>query len=487
MTRSLRTLSLLVAGLGLAACGGSSDPAPPALSATRGAITATSAGSLTVNGVSLSTAGATVRVDGQATPAEWLKKGMVVTARGRFDDRGGEATEIELRHGLEGRVDDKGTDFVVVGGQRVHVDDSTEFGEDNPLRLGSISVGDAIAVSGVPDDGGGLRASRIDDSPRQGGAAADDDDFDIHGFVSNVQAGSFELRISPDASGRYVVNVAGVTLPAGFGNGAFVEVHALVPPVPGTAPVIGVIAASSIELEDRFDEADVETEVEGIVTSGAAASFVIDGVTVVTDGATIWVLGLPADLVPGVKVEAEGHLDASGVLHAGKVSFRPGVRISARLQDVVFDPTTGGSATILGVPVQLPSFARYDVTPANDVRVEVRGNPKASGTGIVAQRVSAYSSGGGERVEIRAVVTAKANPAAGPTFDVLGLEIVTNVVADTIPDTAFRNVNDAPMAAADFLAAVEPGRTVVNARAASPADVTGGVFLAEELDLEGND
>jgi hypothetical protein len=48
-----------------------------------------------------------------------------------------------------------------------------------------------------------VRASRVDDSPRQGGSASDDHDFDLQGFVSNIVTGtSFELRITPDAAER---------------------------------------------------------------------------------------------------------------------------------------------------------------------------------------------------------------------------------------------------------------------------------------------
>lgn len=479
MSRTTRILSLLTA-LATAACGGSgtdSPPGPTPLGTTRGAITATSPGAVTVNGVALSTSGAAVRIDGQAASADGLRKGMVVTVRGGFDDRGGEAAEIEAEHAIEGQVDDKGTDFVVVGGARVHVDDSTEFGEDNPARLGSVAVGDAVAVSGVPDDKGGLRASRIDDSPRQGGSTSDDDDLDVKGFVSNVLAGSFELRLSPDAAEHWIVTVAGVTLPAGFGNGAFVEVHTLAAPAAGTPPVLGTITASAVELEDRFDEADVETEIEGIVTSGDASSFMIDGVTVVTDAATVWRLGLPADLVRGVKVEAEGHLDPAGVLHAHKVSFRPGVRITA-----VIENYAGTSMTLLGVPVQLPSFADVDpsLTLANGLEVEVRGNPSADGAGVVALRVE-QPSGNAERVFVRAIATWKhdGTPTA-PAFTVLGFDVST-------AGATFRGLADEVLTPQAFFAAVEPGRTVLKIRAATAADVSGTAFAAEELELEGDE
>jgi hypothetical protein len=488
------TSSAVALAAALAACtGGGNGPSPQtggSSAAIRGAITAVSSSSLTVNGVVLDTSGAAVRIDGAGADTSSLHEGMVVTVRGKLQGRSGEATEIDFEHGIEGQVDDKGVDVVSVGGQRIHVDDSTEFGD--PDRLASISVGSVIAVSGVPDDRGGLRASRIDRSPRATDAdPANDDDLDAKGFVSGYVPGTgFQLRISPDAASYWAVTVSGVTLPAGFGDGAYVEAHALQPPTPpgegAPAGLLGTIAASAIEVEDRFGEAEVE--VEGIVSSGDSAAFVVDGVEVMTDAATAWQLGAPADLVPGVEVEAEG-LIQDGMLHATKVSFRPGVRISAALQDVVWDPSTStGTATILGVPVQLPSFAEYDVAPANGARVEVRGNPNAAGNGIVASRVKPYSSGGNDRVEVRAVVTAKASAAAGPTFDVLGLTLVTNTVStDDVPDTELHDAAGAPLTAAQLDAAVEAGHTVVNARAASAADLVGTQLLVEQVELEGTD
>lgn len=478
MTRGTQILPVLSLAALVAACGGADAPASARV--TRGAVTSRSADTITVNGVALATAGAAVRADGKAAAPSAIEAGMVVTARGAFDDRAGAATEIEIEHGLEGRVDDKGTDFVVVGGQRVHVDDSTRFGGGHPSRLASVSVGDAVAVSGVPDDRGGLRASRVDASARQGGAAEDDDDLDVKGYVSHAAAGAFWLHLSPDAEAHWEVDASGVALPAGFANGARVEVHTLAAPGAGSGLVLGTLVASAVELEDRFGgvEAEDEVEVEGIVTSGDAGSFVIDGVTVTTDGATRWELGAPADLVAGAKVEAEGHLDAAGVLHATKVSFRSGARITASVES--FD---GVSMTLLGVPVQIPSFVRLDagVALANGLRVEVRGNPGVDGSGVVATRIGLASGGNADRVFVRAVATARSNAdASAPTFTVLGFTV-------TSAGAGFRGLVDETLTAQAFYSAVEPGRTVIKVRAASAADVSGTAFAAEELELEGNE
>lgn len=485
-----RTSILLLAAVALAACGGgSSSSTPPGNTATgareaRGAITARDASSITVNGAKLSLQGATVREDRQVVGEDRLQKGMVVTVKGGFDDRTGTAAEVEIEHGIEGRVDDKGTDFIRVGGQVVRVDDTTEFGEDNPARLGSIVPGSTVvAVSGVPDDKGGLRASRIDDSRRNGGAASDDDDLDLKGFVSALSGSSFQLRLSPDSVAYWIVDASGISLPAGLANGAFVEVHTLSAPLAGTAPVLGTLVASAIEIEDRFGETEVE--VEGIVTSGSSARFVVDGQTVVTDGSTRWELGAPADLVPGVKVEAEGQLDAEGLLHAEKVSFRPGARLTAVIDAVAAD---GTSITMVGLRVQTPSFMDNDFGAlVVGARVEVRGNPSADGTGLVATRVTSPGGGNASRVFVRAVVTEKAN-AGSPTFTVMGFTVTT--AGATFRLSSGTSGVDGPAVSADqFYAAVEAGHTVIKVRAASAADVSvaNHTIAAEELEIEGND
>jgi hypothetical protein len=473
MTR-ITTILVALAALSLAACGGgspsSSAGAPKAI--TIGAITATSAGTVTVNGIPIATAGATIRMDGALASEAALQKGMVATARGTFDDHGGRASEIELRHEMHGAVDDKGTDFLVVGGRRVHVDDSTEVARSGGFA--ALGVGSVVAISGVADDDkGGLRASRIDDSSRA------PHDFDVKGFVANLVPGtSFQLEPTPDSTSYYLVTITGLTLPAGVQDGAYVEVHTLVPLVAAGAP-LGTIAASAIELEDRF-HGEKEIEVEGIVSSGDSSEFFIDGVKVQTSAATRWELGAAGDLMPGVKVEAEGSRDSSGVLQAHKVKFRPGVRITAPVVIV------SGQMTVLGVPVTVPSFVRlqgYTLPIPDGTRVEVRGNPNKSG-GIVALRIDPPSGGNDSRVFLRAVVTSKSKAdESHPSFDVLGFTVDTSGVGAN----GFKGEGDVVIGPAAFYSEVTVDSTVIKARGASPASVSGNTFSAQEVELEGND
>jgi hypothetical protein len=497
-SQTLRSPNLVTAfatALLLAACGSSSSSTgatPAGVTLTRGAVTTKATGAITVNGVVLSTAGVTVvKVDDNPSGSlDDVHPGDVVRVKGTMDDRTGTATEIEVEHALEGRVDDKGTDFIVVGGARVQVDDSTHL-DDRFGGFDGVGIGSIVRVSGSPvvDDRGGLRASRLDRSPRaDDGIAGNDDDVDVKGFVKSLDTGAktFRLLSSPDATSWYLVDYSAIALPAGVVADAYVEVHTTTAPVAGALPVLATLKASGIHVEDKFSGAEVE--IEGYVTSIVGTSFVIGGVTVQTDASTVFVAGCPGapwvsscpggetgDLVIGAKLEAEGAVDAAGVLHARKVTFEAGVRITA---DVV--GYTGTDMTLLGIPVQIPSWIRNDlsVAIANGVHVEVRGQLTADGTGIVAHRIK-DPSGSASRVFIRAVVTAKGTE----SLTVLGFAVSTS-------GASLKDVNDAPAASRSaWFASITPGHTVVKVRANSAADVNAGAktWTADEVEVEGDD
>lgn len=482
MTRiAIARTTLLASAAWLAACGGS-EPAtgntPGALRTSKGAITAL--GSITVNGVRFSTSGATVKIDDQPGTEADLKVGMVVKVKGHDDGVNGQATEVEFEDQVRGRVDDVAGNVIRIGEQEIEVEHATEF-EDNVGRLGSIANGDRIRVSGVATSGGRVRASRVD---KLTGSSAD---FEMKGFVSGLAMGppvAFVLRVTPDASSGLMVTLGnGVALPAGVADGSFVEVRS------PAAPAAGAITATAIELEDaRLGGADDEAEVEGIVTSGDSASFMVAGQTVVTAASTRWENGVPGDLLPGVKVEAEGHLDSQSppVLHADKVSFRANVRLQGASSDVVIpdaaDPRTG-SFKVLGLAVLTDSFTEWkdfsgnpqDLSTIGAGPVLVRGYRSRDGASVVAVRVERTDD---TRLILQGPVTTK-NAGAG-TLVILGLTVATGA------GTEFRDVSDSAMSQAAFFAAVTEGRTVVKARGRDAAALSGTTLTAEQVEIEGD-
>src|SRR5467141_2928007 len=106
----------------LAACGGSSSSS--ATRVTRGAITAVTSTTITVNGSVIDDSAAQVTIDGSARTKADLKLGQIVTAK--VDDHS-KAAEVRSHAQLRGKVDSKATSTITIGGQVVRIDDSTQF------------------------------------------------------------------------------------------------------------------------------------------------------------------------------------------------------------------------------------------------------------------------------------------------------------------------------------------------------------------------
>ena len=100
--------------------------------------------------------------------------------------------------------------------------------------------------------------------------------------------------------------------------------------------------------------------------------------------------GVLADLVDGMKVEAEGHNVAGGILTAEKVTIKDNIRIEANAEGI-------GSANVLGKTVTLTSGTRLSnlasgatITAGDGLRI--RGFVNRDGSTITATRVDKQSN-----------------------------------------------------------------------------------------------
>jgi hypothetical protein len=178
-----------------------------------------------------------------------------------------------------------------------------------------------------------------------------------------------------------------------------------------------VITASLIHLEDKLGAAGEEVEVEGIVTSGTVASFVVNGQSVVTSASTLFEGGLASDFAVGVELEAEGPLDANGAIVATKISFESNIKIEG---DASLVSATG--LTVLGKAVAINQFTRTDNPPlVNGSHVEVRAVPDRNGN-LIATRIVVQSAS--TKAFLQGPVTA-ANSTAG-TLTILGTAIISD-------------------------------------------------------------
>lgn len=467
----------VLAGALVVACGGGTQPGggtspAAATGVTRGVISSASA--LTVNGVTFDASKAKISVDGVAgQSASELRKGRIATVKGTFDAHSGEATEVEISSSCEGMVSRKSGPEIEVGGQVVKADGTTEF-EDNNRGLDSIAEGERVEVHGFPDDTGAIHATRIEKRP------GTSDDFEVKGVVANLNAAAapptFDLAAAPGAPVTFHVTLAtGVTLPAGLQNGSRVEVKSA-----GPASPAGALVASSLRLEDaKLGDANVKAEVEGLVTSGNAASFQVGTQTVVTTASTVFAHGTAADVIPGARVEAEGLLDAQGVLQASKVSFEMRIEIQAIPSQVTATDARTGTLVLLGITVHTDALTEFkdfsgqpvDLQHLGSGPVAIRGSLHRNGTDVVATRLELTSD---QRIALRGPVSAK--DAGAHSLTTLGIKV--NTASAEFEGAGASNE-------ATFFSTLALGDTVA-ARGKDARAWNGSVLTADKVELEGN-
>lgn len=323
MFRNLNASALLASGLlvllsacggdGLTLAGGGIDGTGSPAQFSEGVITK---GSVILNGVRYDDTSAVVRIDGRTTNASELATGMFVKLRGTLNADGstGTAEHVEVENEVRGVISAisataQPATFVAVG-QTIVVDGSTVFAD--VAGLAGLGVGARVEVYGQRDATGAIRASRVELID----ASAVDE---LRGTVANLAGTSFTL-------GGVKVSFAGATIDppgAGIANGQPVEVRG------SFNGASDVFVASLVEREDLDDTQaqpsnGQKLEVEGFISAldAGASTFIVNRRTVRYSAATRFEDGAASDLANNVKVEAEGRVDASGVLVATKIEIK---------------------------------------------------------------------------------------------------------------------------------------------------------------------
>ena len=476
-----RMIVMAAVALAVTACGGGGGgddssggvtPPPVGTSKTRivtGAISGF--GSIIVNGVRYDTSGADVRVEDRAGSLAELAVGQVVRIEATVDDRGGaRAARVEQHRLLQGTVQavDAVAGTITIAGQVVVVDADTSFDDSIPgASLAGVAVGDRIEVHGFAGADGRARATRIE----RAGAA--ETEVEVTGFVSALDSGARRFRV-----GNLLVDYSGATLEdfgaTGPANGDLVEVK-------GREFLgDGALRAQEVDKEDGSDDdssSGDESEIEGLVTRFVSPrDFDVAGRPVTTTAGTTYVGGTAANLGPNVKVEAEGTIDAAGVLVAVKVVFKRSgsVEIAAPVEAI---DATAGTFVALGITVVVNASTRVEDQESDDqffalddLRVgdwvEVRGYPDGTASRrVVATRLERDEPE--DEVELR-------GPAAElqqPAFRILG------VAVETTPATEFED-GEQSIDAATFFARANGAIVEVE------GSWNGATLTADEAEIE---
>jgi Domain of unknown function (DUF5666) len=417
--------------------------------------TITGFGSVFVNGIEFSTNGSTIKLDDNNVSQSALRVGMVVRVDGSIDNK--TAATITVDDAVKGRVEQvlDATRLVVMG-QTVLIDNRTQLANGTP------AINDYVEVHGLPSADGVVTAGYIELK-----ATPATPPFVVKGFVKNHDTTARTFVV-----GTLTVNYSGATIndmPATSWNGLLIDAKGS---TCAGQPVCGTLTASKVEPGGAVVANVAKAEVEGFVVSGTAASFVIGSQQVATTGSTVFEGGLPEDVVPGVKLEAEGPI-VNGVLNAVKVSFRDNLRFEA---DVAGVNTVTGTLTLAGLPgitvqvsslTELKNFSSLSGLAA-PAHVRIKARPGANGS-ILALELELRSVNSDSRVILQGPVDA----VSGNTLTILG------VAVDTSGISQFQNLSGAAIDRAAFLAAATTG-TLVKVR----GDLSGGGVAWSEIELE---
>jgi len=419
-------------------------------------------GSIFVNGVEFELGGATITIDDQPGTEADLRLGQLVTVDGvvNLDGVTGNAVTVNLRNDLRGTVsavDPTDVSFTLLA-QKVRVDSTTLYGPTvAPQALAGIAPGLAYVVSGHRNALGELVATRIDRAatatPKIVGRVAD-----LDGDVSRLTIGAL------------TIDYAGAQLEGAPTEGALVEAS-------GTLQSPTLLVASRVEVIAGGLVPGEGASIEGYVTAPLSAGrFALGSQVVSVSAATEIVDGTAADLVANVKVEAEGQVDAAGVLRAGKVTISwP----AARAHGVVTrTPASGGRLEVNGLVVETPPGTAYEDRSELKLRrfslADIRVGDTIEPRGIEPVAARTIRADGIQRVrpDGRSTIEGVASGVRAASLVLLD-ETVT-----VTPSTAYQDMKGRRLDAATFFAQAA-GREV-KARGAW----TGTAFVADQLALK---
>jgi hypothetical protein len=455
--------------------GGPAPIAPSGVLLAYGTVTAF--GDLRVNGVRYDTSQADFTIDGQSGTDADLAVGDVVLVAGRTNAGSaiqGTADTIVFDDTVEGpigSIDERQDSFVVLG-QTVRMTDDTSFDESIPQRgRFTLDVGNIVEVSGFRRSDGSIHATRIErkvfgpfpPEVETTGIVSSLDTvgrrFDIYGLDVDYSAAMLQDFPSGAVANGDLVEVKGTTLRA---NDELVATRVVF--VGGN--VIGAVG-------DRV-------EIEGFITRFVnAGDFDVAGIRSTTTSATTVERGVAGDLTVDVKVEAEGLLDANGILVSTKITIHRAEAVS--LTGFVDSVNVAASSfEALGITVTTDERTRMDDKTRADIRdftladlaagdyVEVRGLELTVGSNqVLASRVEREDPQ--IRTELRGIIQS----ANAPSFMILGVTVSTSVA------TVFSD-DDSSISAEAFFAQALPG-TLARARG---IEITDRAIAATEVELE---
>lgn len=300
-------ITVMMAALGLTACGGGSGDGSGSGNRTTGAVTSKSANALSVAGNTYNTDSSTVSGDEIGSVAD-VEVGMVVSVE---SDDSGNAIEIDYDAEIEGIVQSVSADSMLVMGQNVDLSQNPNFHNDvegsTITEIMNIPVDAVVEISGYSDGMGNIVATYVE---LEYLAYDGSQELELEGTVESLGDGTFMIG---GLTIHYDPNDISLTLE----NGLNVEVDLV--------RIDADFHATEIEIEHEYHDEYGEgyIEIEGMITSGLSGGmFAINGEMVMLGENPYFEDGLTeADIVDGAMLEVEGYLNNDGVLVVHEVEL----------------------------------------------------------------------------------------------------------------------------------------------------------------------
>jgi len=289
-------------------------------------------GSVFVGGVRFETDDAEIIIDGEPASERDLAVGMVVLLDGTVNDDGstGTATRIVYDDELTGPIEsiepsaDGDALLLVVLGFNVIVERTGTVFDD--VTFETLAVGDVVEVSGFPQEGNRLRATRIE---RKDDFVPGSTEVELKGIARNVTADSFTIgAVTVDTSGAFIDEDDGA-----LADGVRVEVY-------GTL-ADGILTATEVDTEDGpsagLSEGDAVTVESAISAYVDDSNFRVRGLPVDAGSASRSPAGLA--LANGTIVRVSGTWDGERLIAERIVSRRGRIEVEGPVGAV--DPDSG--------------------------------------------------------------------------------------------------------------------------------------------------
>ena len=465
----------------LSGCGGSSTPAPEAPPPPDKSVIFQSSGKIVavnddntvqVSNTTYDLSSASITMDDQSGSFAELRQGMVVTLKGtrsQSSTTGSEtADSLEFEDQVEGPVssiDVTAGTFVVLG-ISVQTDSLTIF---EGVSMDTMVVGNVVEVSGYSDGNGNVTATYVE---LEADVYTPGNEIELKGTIASLDSTAMSFLIGSqevDYSSAILSDIRNDTLV----DGLFVEVES-------TSDLVdGVLIASEIEGKSEGfdgDEGD-EVEIEGVVTAFTdSTNFEVNGQAVTTTSTTTYENGTVDNIQLDVRLEAEGELDANGVLVADEIEFKISNDIKIEAPVTAID-MTNLTVTVLGLTVQineltilkdesdaeLPSFSLSDLNDGDFVEI----GAMLDGDTIVAGKLERENQQ--NEVELKGYLDSLAQP----DMVVLGVNVITNV------DTEFEDAQELPISADTFFSSALVGSLVE-----VEGTFDGAVLTANEVEMD---